>query len=382
MFERILHFFRGEVRFTAKNGFSAEFMKACREEHAVLENVDISATEISASVRWRDYCGIIRAAQNSGMLLLLSKQSGLPFILNKYRKRVGIPVGMILFSVILLYLSSILWSIEITGLKTINENSFREYLVRENVKPGVSLGSINCNEIESYAGAFGQNILRVTVNLVGCRLYVNVEERSLVPEISGRKGYCNIVAARDGEILKADVFSGESDLHIGDAVLEGDLLVSGIKTTPGGNTLYVEAKAMILARTYSGITCQTGKNILVKKISSSTDRYSIRLFGISFPRFGNRISCAAYLSADAGIFPLAVIRTHEAELIDERIALNNRKSFLIAMTDLAAASVDMLKNIYVVKSVIHVQTGTQVCVEAQFVCEEDIAKAQYYEILN
>ena len=373
---------KGEVLFTAKDGFFAEFMTACQAEKAILKNVVVSGEGITANVCWRDYVRVIRAAQRSGMVLIVSERSGMPDILNKYKKRIGIPVGVLLFIFILLFLSSTLWSIEITGLKTISENSFRAYLEQANVKQGVFLGTINCNEIESYSERYGEQILRSTVNLVGCRLYVNIDEREVIPEISGRKRYCNIIAGKDGEILKADVFSGASDVRVGDAVLKGDLLVNGIQNTPGGATIFLEAKAMILARTQTGFTCQTGKHIKVQKIEASKNKYAIRMFGVTVPEPSEKIACVSMLSADSVIFPLAVVRTHEKVLKEERITLNDHKSFLIAFTDLAAAAADMMKSIAVVDCRIRVQANTQVSVEAQFVCEEDIAVPQYFETIN
>jgi similar to stage IV sporulation protein len=379
LFERLLHFVEGEVRFIAKDGFTAAFMTACKNEETVLRNVSVTEEGIAASVCWRDYKRVIRAAQNSGMLLVVSEQTGIPIILNKYRKRVGIPVGALLFSVILLFLSSMLWSIEITGLETINENSFREYLEQINVKQGVSLGNINCNEIEAFAEGYGESILRTTVNLVGCKLYVNVEEREVIREKDGYIRYGDIIAAKDGEILKADVFSGDSNVRVGDAVLKGDLLVSGAQNTPGGKTMFVEAKAMILARTQTSITCQTGKNIKVHRIGAAKNRYAIRMFGVTFPNPKNRIASTSYMSAETGVFPFALVRIRNKELYEDRVSLNDQKSFLIALTDLAAASVDLLKNVEVCDCRICVQKASQVSVEAQFVCKEDIAKQVLYE---
>ena len=103
------------------------------------------------------------------------------------------------------------------------------------------------------------------------------------------------------------------------------------------------------------------------------------MFGVTVPEPSEKIACVSMLSADSVIFPLAVVRTHEKVLKEERITLNDHKSFLIAFTDLAAAAADMMKSIAVVDCRIRVQANTQVSVEAQFVCEEDIAKPVLYE---
>ena len=68
----------------------------------------------------------------------------------------------------------------------------------------------------------------ITVTQSGCRATVVVREKPETEEIEDRKGFGHIVASQSGVITKQEVYVGQSMVEVGDAVLEGELLVSGM----------------------------------------------------------------------------------------------------------------------------------------------------------
>ena len=380
MFEEVYRFIAGRIRFTAREGFQETFLNACKAEKTALEQVNVTDTQITASVNYRDYGKILRAAGQSGMVLEPVKKSGLPALLVRYKKRIGIPIGLFLAAVVITILSSTLWSIEITGLETINEYDFTAYLEKKGIKTGGFLSDVDCNEIEAIAENYGENVLRVTANLMGCRLLIHVQEREIPLDIPGARRYCNIVAAKDGEILKADIFAGEARVKPGDAVLRGDLLADGLTATPGGKPRCVEAEARILARTRAGITCQTAARITIQKVTAVNNRYALSFFGLTLPGLGERISGARYMRSDAGVFPVGLLRRADTQTEEETIDLSPDASFLICVTDLAVAAAGQLRDVRITECDVHIQNDMQICVDAAFYCEEDIARKEYFEL--
>ena len=381
MFQKLIHFFTGRISFAADNGFETLFINTCKREGAELTDIIFTENGITASTRFRNYEILMRAAQESGMELRDIKKYGLPSILRRYKARLGIPVGLLISAAILLLLSNMLWSIEVTGLKTINEHAFLSYLEEENVKPGIFLMNVNCREIASVTEHYGKNILRASVNLIGCKLFIDIEERTPPPQINAENRYCNIIAAKDGEILKADVFAGEARIKTGDAVCKGDILVGGTRETAEGEHRFLEAKAQILARTRTFISCQTAFLINVESINAVKDRYTVSFFGVQLPHKTEEIASGGYLSSATGGFPIGILRSRETQFTTDVKELNLQESFLISVTDLAAKAFLALKSKKVVSQSISIEKGDQLCVDAQFYCEEDIALPQYFEAI-
>lgn len=89
----------------------------------------------------------------------------------------------------------------------------------------------------------------ITVNQNGCRAQVIIRERPDIPEIYNRKGLANVVATKSGVITKQSILAGQAVHQVGDTVLEGDLLVSGMVDLE--RTCTVEyARAEIFAKTW------------------------------------------------------------------------------------------------------------------------------------
>ena len=382
MFEKIYRFLRGTISFNAYEGFQELFLNECKKEKIALTDVVLDQTKINANIRYGDYDKLLHAAGKSGMVLGDVQKYGLPAFLRKHKKRIGIPVGLLLASVILVTLSSILWSIEVTGLKTINLQEFSAYLEKNGVKTGSFTTTINCNEIESLIQGYGENILDTTVNLVGCKMFISVRERETGAAVKEEKQYCNIIAAKDGEILKADVFAGQCLVKPGDAVLKGDLLASGLTHTPGGEPYCVEAKARILARTIFSVSCQTAERININRIAEVKNKYHLLLFSLTLPRQPERVSSAEYLSTDTGVFPLGLIRSARTKMEQQFMELTSQESFLISVTDLAVTAAQRLYGMHISGCSIRIENGAQICVDAQFYCEEDIAEQEYFTLWN
>ena len=154
MFEKLVAFLTGRISFHAQKGFQLLFLNACREEEIVLHNVCLSENGISAIIAYKEYEKLLRAAQKSGMELTEIKKTGLLPMINKHRSRIGIPCGFAAAAAVLFLLSGMLWSIDINGLQSINESQFRSFLSKNNIKTGIFLINVNCNEIERCAESY------------------------------------------------------------------------------------------------------------------------------------------------------------------------------------------------------------------------------------
>jgi len=205
-----------------------------------------------------------------------------------------------------------------------------------------------------------------------------VFERTLPPEMTDLHTYSNVIAAKDGEVLSADILAGVPYISAGDTVQKGDLLAGGIQELSDGTERLLRAKAIVMARTRTSFSCQTALNVSVQKPESMSDKRSLYFFGLVFPPQNEKASSAVYLSTPTSIFPIGLIRTRTTGMTDISLKLTDAQAKLICMTDLAFTAFQSIGDTYVYQREISSQTAAQYSVDAVFYCEEDIAMEQMF----
>ncbi len=68
----------------------------------------------------------------------------------------------------------------------------------------------------------------ITVTQNGCKAQIVVREREQAPERLNPRGYANVISSRDAIITEQSVLMGQPLRKVGDTVLKGEMLVSGI----------------------------------------------------------------------------------------------------------------------------------------------------------
>jgi similar to stage IV sporulation protein len=66
----------------------------------------------------------------------------------------------------------------------------------------------------------------------------------------------NLVAGKAGQIVAMNVYEGQALVRLGDAVAEGDILISGITQDGAGNNLFRKARGEVMARVEHNITLE------------------------------------------------------------------------------------------------------------------------------
>ena len=93
---------------------------------------------------------------------------------------------------------------------------------------GMLISSIDQGASKRIAMKQIPEIAWVSFNIEGSTLYVEVSESIKVPDIIPRDIPCNVKAKYSGQILRIGTKSGTPECSVGDAVVEGQILISGI----------------------------------------------------------------------------------------------------------------------------------------------------------
>ena len=122
-----------------------------------------------------------------------------------------------------------MWTIEVVGNETVSSDEILDFLEEEGLKIGSYKSALNPRELERKTLLELKELSWIAVNITGSTVTVEVNERILPPDMYlDNDKACNIVARYTGQIHSMDIYDGQSDLQVGDTVLAGDLIVSGI----------------------------------------------------------------------------------------------------------------------------------------------------------
>lgn len=215
---------------------------------------------------------------------VLSKK-GVPFILNKYRKR-KIFLGCLLAIILCLVITSnFVWNIEIVGNVNIKTEEIIESLAQEGLEIGKAKGQIDTKKIINNIRLSRNDIAWIGITLDGTNARIEIVERKEKPNIISEDEYCNIVSDKKGIITKISAQNGTIVANVGDVVQEGSVLVAGWLEGKYTGVRYVHARADIEAKVWHSKSQKAYYNQVIEvKTGKSENKYSINInnFKINF----------------------------------------------------------------------------------------------------
>ena len=131
-------------------------------------------------------------------------------------------------------------------------------------------------------------ILRIAwagARLDGVTLRVSLQEAEAIPQLpsGGQKTPVSIYAAKDGVITSITVYDGKAKVHVGDAVLAGQELITGVLRSDETHTLLTQARGEVMATVLYRFQATVGPTI-TKPVETGETRICARigLFGWEF----------------------------------------------------------------------------------------------------
>ncbi|NLY78081.1 MAG: sporulation protein YqfD [Tissierellia bacterium] len=213
-----------------------------------INRVDYTLLEMKVTIRgFRELKEIVKKV---GCRVELVEKKGLPFFIYGLRQRKMLGFGFIIFFILVFYLSSLIWHIEIIGNESVSTQEILESLEKENIKKGIIKYRLDTDYIE-YKLLMEYDIFSYTsAEVQGTKLTIEVKERDLPPDLIDEDTPCNIVAIKKGIIEKVIARNGKAVVKKGDVVEKGQTLITGIISDEYSDIqMYVHAEGEVLAKT-------------------------------------------------------------------------------------------------------------------------------------
>ncbi|MGN1202090.1 MAG: sporulation protein YqfD, partial [Eubacterium sp.] len=176
---RLFRWVFGYVKFSFTGGFSEDFLTECFAEGVEIRDVSLSENGFIAYCNLRTYKKLHRYALRHGGKVKVLKKYGLPFILLPLKNRMGFFVGMLVFAIIISFLSCFIWKVEIVGNNRISETAISAYLDNHNLKTGTMWSSVDRDALCWDIMSEFDDISWVHINKIGTTARVEINETKL-----------------------------------------------------------------------------------------------------------------------------------------------------------------------------------------------------------
>lgn len=251
IFKVFLEFLLGYLNISVEGYFIERFINICISKNILLWNMKREkSTYLNANIGIKKFKEIKQIAKKTKCKVKINKKSGLPFILNKYKKRKMFAIFLILISLLILLSSNFIWNIEIMGNEKVQEIDLLNLLNENGLYIGKPKKNIDTQKIINNIRLKREDIAWISIDLTGTNVIVKISESSEKPEIIDKEDYCNIVSDKEAVITKISAKTGTALVKPGDVVTKGTLLVGGWMEGKYTGTRYVHSDADIEAKVW------------------------------------------------------------------------------------------------------------------------------------
>jgi similar to stage IV sporulation protein len=209
-----------------------------------------SEEEAEFSLALRDFFELRSLLKETGCRIHILKRVGLPFFIKRVGRRMGLYGGAIAFCVILYILSSMIWSVEIDGVRLPeNELLLKKELASLGIKPGsFKFQTEDPKVIQRNIMEKLPEVTWVGFTYNGTQAYLKVVEKTF-PVPLKKTNPRNLIAAKKAIIYDLFVESGQPMVKVNQYVKPGDVLVSGVLGTEEEKKI-VSAKGKIFGEVW------------------------------------------------------------------------------------------------------------------------------------
>ena len=273
-------YLKGYVNIHIEGYFIERFINMCRLQNIYLWNIQKkNDIYLTTNVGIKDFKKIKKIARKTKCKVGIEKKKGIPFLVNRYRKRKIFIIMMILIFLALFVLSKFIWNIEI---KITGDNLTEEDILSSLNENGLFIGEnknkVDVKEIINNIRLKRNDIAWIGIELKGTNAIVSVVEAEAKPEIVNENYYCNIVSNKEGKIVKINANTGTAMVKPGDVVKEGTLLIAGWMEGKYTGTRFVRASGDIEAEVwYTEKATVNLKETKMEKTGNEEKKYALNI---------------------------------------------------------------------------------------------------------
>lgn len=215
----LLSYILGYVEIKVEGYYIERFINICNNKNILLWNVKRDRNIIMyARVRISEFKKLKNIAKTTKCKIEINRKRGLPFFLNKHRKRKIFAISLITIVLIIMISSNYIWNIEIIADESINKEEIIAMLEQEGLKLGITKKDLDIKRVINNVRLNRNDIAWMGIKLDGTNAIVEIIKSEEKPKIVAEDEYCNIVSDKSGIITKISAQNGTIAVKVGDIV--------------------------------------------------------------------------------------------------------------------------------------------------------------------
>lgn len=227
------------------------------------------------SIRRTDWRRLKQLQSRKGNTLKLLHRSGIYWSGKRLLHRPMLLLGLIMLILFALFVPSRVYFVRVEGNGTVPERLILEAAAESGIRFGASRRDVRSEKMKNRLLSALPQLQWAGVNTYGCVAVISVRERNIPDERIKSDEVASIVASRDGVILSCTATRGDLLCVPGQAVREGDVLISGF-TDCGLTVTAARADGEIHAQTTRDLTILTPTDCQIQgSIRSKRTKYSL-----------------------------------------------------------------------------------------------------------
>ena len=178
------------------------------------------------------------------------EKRGAPIEARKLKKRYVLWSLPLIFLSLLVASSFFIWKIEVVGNETVSKIEILNALEDSGVYIGAYSPKFTSDNIRSRVLIRVPELKWISISVFGSRAYVEVRERTEIPELLDVDEPVKIVAEQSGIIERINVLRGFSLFKKGQTAAKSETLIDGAVPSTFDNTEILHAEGSVIARTW------------------------------------------------------------------------------------------------------------------------------------
>ena len=195
-------------------------------------------------------------APKAGAHLVLGQEKGVPAAAGRLRRRYVLLGALAIFFAMVWYGNNFVWMLEVSGNDNVPTHAILRALERQGVRAGIRTTAIDQDVLRNHVLLELPDLSWLAVNVTGCTAHVQVVERHRPGELVKDTDYRDVVACRDGLVVRVEALRGRAQVAPGDTVTVGQKLISGRLDEVEGRAVLTHGMGRIYARTWYTLTME------------------------------------------------------------------------------------------------------------------------------
>lgn len=337
--KKIINYIHGYLRIVVEGYYIERFINICRNKKYNMWNIKKhSDINMSLNVEIKNFKDMCKVAKKTQSKIKIKSKRGLPFLLNRYKKRKIFGIFLIAIIAVVIYSSNFVWNIEIQEENNLELENIMNDINQAGLNIGMLKSKINVKDLINKVRLNRSDIAWMGVELKGTNAIVKIVKAEEKPEIIDEDEYCNIVSDKNGVITKINTQAGTANVKVGDTINEGEILINGWMEGKYTGVRYVHAQGEIQARVWYTAQKEIAYKTTEKQKTGNVEtNYGIKInnFKINFPKgvsnfkFYDTIETESKMKIFSNFYlPVSIIKTvnEETKEVQKTYSLEETKN--------------------------------------------------------